>query len=110
MLGYWRRMQAAGETKLFPKAPRGADGRNPYNPVSQWFTRLLTVAGIRRTGLSFHSFRHTWNETARQSGMPKDMREALMGHANRSVNDEYGGTFGLEARVTAIRRLRFVGP
>lgn len=61
-LTYWRERQSAGDRHLFPGAPRGAEGRNPYNPVSQWFTRLLGQAGDHRPGLSFHSFRHTWNE------------------------------------------------
>ena len=105
-LAYWRARKTAGDSKLFPKAPRGAEGRNPYNPVSQWFTRTLEAAGIRRTGLSFHSFRHTWNETARQCSIPRDMREALLGHENGSVNDDYGGTFGLEARAKAVGMMK----
>lgn len=35
-----------------------------------------------------------------------------MGHANGTVNDEYGGTFGLEARAAAMRvwKIEFKGP
>jgi integrase len=40
----------------------------------------------------FHDLRHTWKTNARRSGMDMEMREAIMGHGDRtrSVRERYG--------------------
>lgn len=40
----------------------------------------------------FHDLRHTWKTNARRSGMDPEIREAIMGHAERgkSVTERYG--------------------
>lgn len=108
-LDYVKRMKAKGERKLFPDAPRGAEGRNPYQPVSQWFAKLLTDGKLKRAGVNLHAFRHTFITACRNSGIPKDMAEALVGHKNDSVHDGYGDPVGLERRAEAMGRLTFKG-
>jgi hypothetical protein len=40
----------------------------------------------------FHDLRHTWKSNARRSGMDSEIREAILGHAQRglSVTERYG--------------------
>jgi integrase len=105
---YAKRRQKAGG-KLFPDAPIGAEGRNAYAPVSQWFSTLLTDAKLKRPGVNMHAFRHTFITACRNSGIPKDMAEALVGHKNDSVHDGYGDAVGLERRADAMAKLTFKG-
>lgn len=95
--------------KLFPDAPVGAEGRNAYAPVSQWFARFLTGLGIKLPGRNMHAFRHTFITACRNSGIPEDMRKAFVGHSGGTVHDGYGDPVGLAARVEAMEKLRFDG-
>jgi integrase len=106
---YLKRQTAKGERKLFPDALRGAEGRNPYQPVSQWFAKLLTDGGLKRPGVNIHAFRHTFISACRNSDIPKDMAEALVGHKNASVHDGYGDPVGLERRNEEMKKLTFKG-
>lgn len=48
-------------------------------------------AGIVESGLSFHSFRHTFRDAMREAGVPHDAVRALGGWArSSSVEDRYG--------------------
>jgi integrase len=108
-LDYVKRQRTKGERKLFPDAPRGAEGRNPYQPVSQWFAKLLSDAKLKRPGVNLHAFRHTFITACRNSGIPKEMAEALVGHKNGSVHDGYGDPAGIERREEAMAKLTFKG-
>lgn len=108
-IDYVKRQRGKKERKLFPDAPRGAEGRNAYAPVSQWFSTLLTNAKLKRPGVNLHAFRHTFITACRNSGIPKDMAEALVGHKNDSVHDGYGDAVGLERRADAMGKLTFKG-
>jgi integrase len=109
LLVYLKRQRTKGERKLFSDAPRGAEGRNAYAPVTQWFAKLLTDAKLKQPGKVLHAFRHTFITACRNSGIPKEMAEALVGHKNGSVHDGYGDPVGLERRAEAMKALTFKG-
>ena len=85
-------------------------GGNITNNASRWFSHHLDVIGIKRTGLSFHSFRHLFEDIARASDIPEDLRRALLGHTQGGMGAVYGGAdegFTLDQRRKAIESLQF---
>jgi integrase len=56
----------------------------------------------------FHDLRHTWKTNARRSGMDPEIREAIMGHGDRtrSVRERYGQISDQEL-LKAINKLTF---
>lgn len=65
-------------------------------PVSPDSIRTPWVAAATAIGLdpspTFHDLRHTWKTNARRSGIDPEIREAIMGHGDRtrSVRERYG--------------------
>jgi integrase len=45
---------------------------------------------LRDWGLTSHSFRHAMKDRLREAGCPKDIRDAIQGHASGDVADNYG--------------------
>jgi integrase len=45
---------------------------------------------LRRWGVTTHSFRHAMKDRLREVGCPKDIRDAIQGHANGDVAETYG--------------------
>lgn len=45
---------------------------------------------LRNWELTSHSFRHAMNDRLREAGCPKDIRDAIQGHSNGDVADNYG--------------------
>lgn len=45
---------------------------------------------LEKWGLTTHDFRHTMKDRLREVGCPKDIRDAIQGHASRDVADTYG--------------------
>ena len=61
------------------------------------FKSSLKRAGIERTGLKFHSLRHTFATHLIQNGMPINQLQLLMGHSNIKVTSIYLKADPLEA-------------
>ena len=68
--------------------------------LSRRFMRLMNKAGIdsktaagkgkrKFSELSYHSLRHTMNSNLANAGVPQEMRMALVGHDDNTVNDTY---------------------
>ena len=108
-IGFVAFVKKAKGGKLFPDAPVGAEGRNAYAPVSQWFGRFLRGLELKRPGLNMHAFRHTFITAGRNSGIPRDMMMAFVGHSGGSVHDGYGDAVGITIRTEAMNKLRFDG-
>ncbi|MGF6512461.1 DUF6538 domain-containing protein [Paraburkholderia sp. 32] len=93
------------ETWLFPVriSPKGSHSAN----FSQWFHRYLReVCGVTDDRMVFHSFRHLWKDTARECGIPKDIRDQWQGHVEPGAGGLYGGEFApLRSLVEAMARL-----
>lgn len=45
---------------------------------------------LKKWGLTSHAFRHAMKDRLREAGCPKDIRDAIQGHSNRDVADNYG--------------------
>jgi integrase len=94
---------------LFPELKPGAYGRRTAK-WGEWFSEFLrNVCRITDRRLVFHSFRHTFKDLARHSGIPEPIQRQLMGHGSRDVADDYGEGYSLFQLVAAIRSYRVLG-
>ena len=77
----------------------GSQGRNG---LSSEFGRLMKRASIetkvvaakgkngrKRSSLSFHSLRHSFNSAMANAGITQEIRQRLTGHASKAINDQY---------------------
>jgi integrase len=56
-----------------------------------WWRKKL---GIVRSGVNFHSFRHTVGDRLRKAGVPEDDRAALLGHEDERITSRVYGHDG----------------
>ncbi|MGO9567129.1 MAG: tyrosine-type recombinase/integrase [Desulfomonilaceae bacterium] len=84
------------------------DGR----PARGDSVRKPWVKAVQAVGLdpapTFHDLRHTWKTNAMRSGVDFEIREAILGHCNRSksVAERYG-RISDEDLVRAVNKIRF---
>ena len=45
--------------------------------------------GRKRSSLSFHSLRHSFNSAMANAGVTQEIRQRLTGHASKAINDRY---------------------
>jgi integrase len=81
-------------------------------PVSADSIRKPWDKAVNAIGLdpppTFHGLRHTWKTNARRSGMDPEIREAILGHADKTstVRERYGAISDEELRK-AINLMTF---
>jgi integrase len=51
------------------------------------FRRRCKIAGI--SGVSLHSYRHSWAQHAKACGYPQRFAQAALGHSSRAVHEAY---------------------
>jgi len=67
---------------LFPTIKRSS-----ANARSSEFHRRCRIAGV--TGVSLHSYRHSWAQRAKSCGYPQRFAQEALGHSSRAVHDAY---------------------
>jgi integrase len=102
----------AGDLRLFP------DLKSQQEQVtagfSTWWGRYTEDLGITDKRKVFHSFRHGVKRALRNAGVDQTLFDALQGHANASVSNDYGldeegHGYGLPALYGAISKLTYPG-
>jgi integrase len=98
---------------LFPLLTPGPSG-GVAEGWSKWFGRYIRTIGIKDSGRVFHSFRHTFKDALRASGVGEDVNDALTGHSGGGVGRTYGAKnserrFGLKRLAEAVGSARFEG-
>jgi integrase len=88
-----RALRKAGESRLFPEL-WNSKLKDPAAKWGDWWRRYLDALGLDQEGLGTHAFRHTFVYLLRQAGVPEDQRNALTGHADKSVSARYGALEG----------------
>lgn len=108
-LAYRDQMQQQGHVRLFPELKP-----NKYGTVTakwgEWFGRYKREQCLvtdRR--MTFHSFRHTFKQYARQVGMIEGIQTQIMGHSGDSVADTYGSGFYLHPVVEGMALYKIPG-
>ncbi len=98
------RLRAGGQSEpedaVFPRYARsgGADA------VSQALMKSLRKAGVTDRRKSIHSIRHSVKQALRDVGCPKDVRDALQGHASNDMAENYGTGHSLKTMMEWLRK------
>ncbi|MEG3641343.1 DUF6538 domain-containing protein [Magnetococcus sp. PR-3] len=111
-LSYVERMRADSETRVFPLVV-SAGSRQQTASFSQWWGRYSRSddVGIAGRDKTFHSFRHTFITAGKSYRIPKAHRDALTGHADGSVSEEYGDDMKTLVEVLAedVEKVNYPG-
>ena len=83
--------------QLFPGLTAHSSGRFS-DALGKRFSYRLKLAGLKRPGLSFHSFRHTFIARMKVTA-PRDteVRERIVGHSIYGESGRYGAGYAAEA-------------
>jgi integrase len=90
----------SGAAPVFPRY--GRDGGSAA--ASRALMRALRRTGITDRRKSVHSLRHTVKQRLRDVGAPKDIRDAVQGHAAGDIAETYGLGTALSAMREALER------
>lgn len=110
LVAYANEQQQSGEVKLFPgEAPnsRGQWG----DGFSDWFIRLIRKHELTGRKLGLHSFRHNWQDRAREAGLHGTaIGQELAGRAKGGdSSNNYGSGFSTAALAEASARIDYPG-
>lgn len=101
--------KANGDARIF-RDLRPDKWGNPAGNWSKWFGRYLRASNVTDRRLTFHSFRHTFKDISRLSGIANDVHNEITGHKTGDVGDGYGGDrYPLGPLVSAINAFRIPG-
>ncbi|NTG61641.1 site-specific integrase [Agrobacterium rhizogenes] len=108
-LRFVERQRKQKHKRLFPDLPKAADGT--YSTAySTKFGNTLKALDIKHDRISFHSFRHGFEDACRNSRIQLDFVNALQGHAQQGMAGRYGnGLFGLQLLSEEMQKLRYDG-
>jgi integrase len=80
---------------LFPGLKdRGSKPGKLGPKIGDAFNRWRKRLGIVRSGVNFHSFRHSVGDRLRKAGVPEDDRAALLGHEDERITSRVYGHDG----------------
>ncbi len=95
-------------TRLFPEMAKGKDGYYS-SPFSRQFRRVLESVDAKTSKNTFHSFRHTFEDACRDSGVPRDVMYALQGHEDPGMGDRYGSGYAVSVLNEHLQRVSYPG-
>jgi len=101
----------AQDKALFPGLIPSNQGRLMAD-FSRWWGRPeqgRKVIGIDNTQLTFHSFRHSFKDACRNSGIPKDVHDKLTGHSSGDVGSGYGLGYSIKTLGEWMNKLKYDG-
>lgn len=105
---YVRSQKRSKKRYLFPDLRPDVKGNRSGN-FSKWWARYLTFLGVTDSRKVFHSFRHGFVDACREVMNP-ELRDAIVGHANRSIAEQYGtGRYPLPPLFEAVNRVNYRG-
>ncbi|WP_331373241.1 tyrosine-type recombinase/integrase [Sinorhizobium chiapasense] len=108
-LRFVERQRKQKHKRLFPDLPKAADGT--YSTAySTKFGNTPKALSIKHDRISFHSFRHSFEDACRNSRIPLDFVNALQGHAQQGMAGRYGnGLYGLQLLSEEMEKLSYNG-
>ena len=96
---------ARSDALVFPGLrPGGADDRRGHN-FTKWFTRYRKDVGLYRSGLDFHSFRHTAKTLMHIAGTETAVIDRVTGHVTPGETARYTKTSSLDQLTAAIEAI-----
>uniref|UniRef100_UPI003B5253B0 DUF6538 domain-containing protein n=1 Tax=Roseovarius indicus TaxID=540747 RepID=UPI003B5253B0 len=97
----------AGQIRLFSQLKADASGYFS-GKMSEAFSTYLKQIGVKTAKTSFHSFRHTFKDSCRASGVEPHLSNALLGHAEEGTGSVYGtGGYGLPLLRDAVDKVDY---
>lgn len=96
-----------GASRLFPDIRADNKGTLAGN-FSKWFNGYLAKVGIKRRGLDWISFRHSFKTACRTAEIEQDMADYIEGHTAKRVSQNYG-RFTTRALFDAMSRMELPG-
>jgi len=91
-------------SRLFPDIHVSGTG-GAGGEFSKLYGRLLKRLGLKKNGLVFHSYRHTFVDALRELDAPEYIIKRIVGHASGSVTDGYGAGASLKACQAWINKI-----
>lgn len=87
--------------ELFPNLPKDKDGKK------SGAASKLCIAVIKRAvpDGTVHAFRHFFKDAMRDAGVPRDVADAIQGHADGSVSGGYGHGFSLTRLAAEMNKV-----
>ena len=107
-LSYLSQLRERGEVQLFPELTLDARGYHSRK-LTRWFASFLESCSVRSSRKSFHSFRHTWRDAARENRVPDEAAEAVGGWARNGTASRYGSGYSLEFLEGEMKRIHYPG-
>jgi integrase len=108
-LSYVQHVRKTGSKSLWPKLPAAVKDDPAHKPGQFFATVVRAALGQDVSGkreFVFHSFRHTMKDALRESEVPKDIQEQLMGHDGGGAGAGYGAGYSLKRLNDAIQKTR----
>ncbi|RED53493.1 site-specific integrase [Aestuariispira insulae] len=107
-LKHVEKMRKAKNDRLFPEIKKGNDGYWS-SPFSKHFSRFLTVHKLKHNKISFHSFRHNFEDACREGGVSKDVMDAIQGHVETGMSGRYGSGHSLKVLNENMKKISYAG-
>lgn len=91
-----RRAETAKSPTLFPEYARERGNDSASAAVNKRLTEW---------GITSHGFRHWLKDALREVGCPKDVRDAIQGHATKDAADDYGKGHDLKTKQRWLNKV-----
>jgi len=91
--------RSRGQDRVFPDWPLCSKGtyseaaNDFYDRNEEGQQGVLVQAGVKTETISLYSGRHTFANLMRNAGIAEGIQSVFMGHAGKSVTDQYGDRF-----------------
>lgn len=105
-LNYVEAIRKAGHESLWPFLRTDSDTANPSEILGKWFNRFIHEKLGMPSTVVFHSFRHNFKDMCRDALIPRDIHQALTGHAKQTVGDTYGKGYSLEVKLDQMKNIK----
>jgi integrase len=111
-LGLWDYVEEArksGREMLFPDVSRDRLGKWG-DGTSKWFARLVKKLGLSGRALSFHSFRHSFEDALKEVDLhDTPVGNAITGRWSPGVTKNYGSDYTLTKLAAAMAKVHYPG-
>ena len=108
-LAYCADMKGQGHVRLFPELKPNKFGTLTAK-WGEWFgSYKREQCHVTDSRMTFHSFRHTFKQYARQVGMVEGIQRQIMGHSGDDVADDYGSDYYLHPLVEGMAMFKVPG-
>ena len=105
-LDYVDAIDKSGHESLWPLLRTESDTSSPSETMGKWFNRFIHEKLKMPSTVVFHSFRHCFKDMCRDAMIPRDIHQALTGHAKQTVGDTYGKGYSLEVKLRQMSNIK----